>query len=142
MGNKQQSSKNIKNYLRKNESSNNEGQQHPGPSVNSNYPNTQEFLVINNQHQNIFSFEQMTKLKKYVLKSTDLMKIFRYYAIGGKYLNYDKFNDCIMLILRGDASLPIISNTHLSEKLFFLMDRVNNLNIYRIIKEKLASLNF
>jgi hypothetical protein len=57
-----------------------------------------------------------------MISYTDLVSAFRQYAIAGRFLNYDKFNECISALLKFD--IPLLPYTYLAHKLFILMDKV------------------
>ncbi len=82
--------------------------------------------TINNINPNINKkqIDQPNNKKKYtnLISSDDLVTAFKYYSIGGKYLNNEKFNESIKTLLKFD--LPLLPYTYLSEKLFELLDKV------------------
>lgn len=69
--------------------------------------------VVNDNSKNKFSC---------MISYNDLVSAFRQYAISGRFLNYDKFNECISAILKFD--IPLLPYTYLAQKLFTLMDKV------------------
>lgn len=127
------------NSQKKSHSSNSAHNLDSGVNLNLNHnhiPNHDKTNSSNNQNnQNNIIFQKINQevaQKSYSkqIKYSDLVSAFRHFAIGGKYLNYEKFNECITSILTFD--LPLIANTYLAEKLFALMDKNSNGEIYEV----------
>ena len=67
--------------------------------------------------------EAMKKKFSCMISYNDLVMTFRHFAVGARFLTYDKFNECISALLKFD--IPLLPYTYLSEKLFNLMDKVS-----------------
>lgn len=83
----------------------------------------EDIKMTQNYNKNIVSGNDM-KLKnyKYFINESEVFANFKMHAIEGKYLNFNKFNDCISSLLK--FNIPLVSYTYLSEKLFSLMEKV------------------
>lgn len=73
------------------------------------------------QPQGITRSLSLVPKPKYTISSKMLKETFKTYAIDGKYLNKDRFDDAIESIFRF-PEFPEMHYTYLSEKIYYLID--------------------
>jgi hypothetical protein len=92
------------------------------PNTGNNSYNNQNTNIYSNQpnQNNQMQFQNKPKYKG-IISSNDLKDVFKSYAIEGKYLNKERFNDTIERLFK-NFDIPSMHYTYLSEKIYDLLD--------------------